>query len=144
MVNTRSRRAHTNTDNSDNILEETVVVNPFMTNASSFALFVESISGAGLPRHRNNAFGPAPSQPATARVSSLHALGSPDQSKFKYQVLYTADGNPITPGKPSGAMQSSAKVDRDVDTTISSTLVRVACPKVEAVGSEVSSLKRDE
>ncbi|KAJ4000791.1 hypothetical protein F5050DRAFT_1803840 [Lentinula boryana] len=100
MVNTRSRRARTNTDNSDNIPEETVVVNPFATNTSSFAPFTESISGAGLPRRRNTAFGPAPSQPATARVSSLHALGSPDQSDFEYQVLYTADGNPVTVRMP--------------------------------------------
>ncbi|KAJ3992902.1 hypothetical protein F5050DRAFT_1811023 [Lentinula boryana] len=95
MVNTRSGRACTNTVDSDNVQEEPVVANPFATNATAFAPFAESISGTGLPRRRTNAFSPAPSQPATVRVSNLHALGSPDQSEFEYQILYTADGVPI-------------------------------------------------
>ncbi|KAJ3990805.1 hypothetical protein F5050DRAFT_1716603, partial [Lentinula boryana] len=95
MVNTRSRRARTNTADSDNVQEESVVANPFASNATAFAPFAESISGTGLPRRQNNAFGPAPTQPATVRVSNLHILGSPDQSEFEYQILYTADGVPI-------------------------------------------------
>ncbi|KAJ3991703.1 hypothetical protein F5050DRAFT_1812247 [Lentinula boryana] len=95
MVNTRSRCACTNTVDSDNIQEEPVMANPFATNATAFVPFTESISGTGLPQRQNNAFSPAPSQPTMVQVSNLNVLGSLDQSEFKYQVLYTADGQPI-------------------------------------------------
>ncbi|KAJ4467501.1 hypothetical protein J3R30DRAFT_3716950 [Lentinula aciculospora] len=49
------------------------MVNPFASNVTAFVL---------------------------AWVSSHHTLGQPDHSKFKYQVLYTENGDPITVQMP--------------------------------------------
>ncbi|KAJ4480983.1 hypothetical protein J3R30DRAFT_3462958 [Lentinula aciculospora] len=92
-----SRRNRTNTGESDkSVREEPETVNPFALNPTGFMPFTESISGAGHSQRQSNVFGPAPGQPASARVSSHHALGQPDHSKFEYQVLYTENAIPTT------------------------------------------------
>ncbi|KAJ3734209.1 hypothetical protein DFJ43DRAFT_1171279 [Lentinula guzmanii] len=93
MVNTRSRHARTTTEDSDNVQEEPVMANPFASNATAFAPFAESISGTGLPRRQNNAFGPAPSQPAmnsSTKYSILLMVRTPRSNHMAIPMLETA------------------------------------------------------
>ncbi|KAJ4475475.1 hypothetical protein J3R30DRAFT_3735381 [Lentinula aciculospora] len=99
--NTRQTcRSQTQTDTMDNLdvnipnlVEEP---NPFVTNAQSFALYLESISALGGCR-RNNVFGPTTlTSLPTLEVTSEFAIGgTADTLNYDIQTLYTVSGIPV-------------------------------------------------
>ncbi|KAJ4469899.1 hypothetical protein J3R30DRAFT_3712710 [Lentinula aciculospora] len=85
---------HTGGSN-ESVTEEPETVNPFALNATAFAPFAESISGAGHSRCQSNVFGPAPGQPAITTVEIPENI---KEAEIDKEVGPDESGNPGDPG----------------------------------------------
>ncbi|KAJ3780178.1 hypothetical protein GGU10DRAFT_381060 [Lentinula aff. detonsa] len=95
--------ACSNTNVSDTSVHDEQEANPFATTAASFLPFSESISAIGTSRHcRSTAYGPSAPSAATATLSAIGEITSPD---LAVETLYTKDGLPVEGPEPTEQVQ---------------------------------------
>ncbi|KAJ3979238.1 hypothetical protein F5890DRAFT_1559006, partial [Lentinula detonsa] len=92
-------RACSNTNVSDTSVHDEQEANPFATTAASFLPFSESISAIGTGRCRSTAYGPSAPSAATAALSAIGEIMSPD---LAVETLYTKEGVPVEVLTPRG------------------------------------------